>query len=92
MRCFHRLLRSFVMRDHIHPLFAYPHNGELIAAIEVLSSVYQERDGSHMSPPLPLKCASWRPALGLTKHMALVSRARATKDAVAKHLDFRNRQ
>ena len=43
----HRLFRRLVMRYHIHVIIPYPQDGEPVAAIKVLLSVYDECDASH---------------------------------------------
>ncbi len=48
----HRLVYGLVMRDHIQAVLAYPQDGELVAAVEVLLSVYYEGDGSQYTSPI----------------------------------------
>ncbi len=43
----HRLFRRLVMRYHVHAAIPYPQDGELVAVIKVLLSVYDECDASH---------------------------------------------
>lgn len=43
----HRLFRRFMMRYHVHAAIPYPQDGELVAVIKVLLSVYDECDASH---------------------------------------------
>jgi hypothetical protein len=79
MSLLHRLVRRLVMRDHIHAVFAYPQDGELVATIEMLPSVNYKGDTSHFESPqqTTIKTRFVKPhaLLGLTKLMALVPRA-----------------